>query len=444
MPIEHPPPTEATVKLLYAHAFGCAFGGCRRTLYKLDDETGVRRLNSRICHINARREGGPRWDPNQSPEENRSEQNLVLMCVEHAAAIDIPQTLSNYPAVRLREWKRDQLEQYGLVEQGWTLDENMAREVIETSLGRADVIISNSTVILGGKGGKAPGAGGGGGGAVGRGARAGRGGDGGGHRIDDGEYTLPWPEDKRTHLDSDELARLGVNYIPGAGGGGQGAVGDGASAGDGGMGGEAVAAAIDIAEMEKYGFHHAEVVVGKGGEGGGPGGDSFINFVTEDGTVLRTLRAPGGKRGGSTLPEGVLEITPEDIHYNFRATTFTMANAVEIREGLFFLLGADWEKYVAPSLPFDALWPVVCALRWTARQWPEPRGLFLSLLRPDGAEAGCQAVVFPAESGLGGCFHWVHKMSVKLDVEGTWTLRLHSGGFMLAQLDLRVTTPPST
>ena len=105
MTIEHPPPTEATVKFLYAHAFGCAFEGCRRPLYRVDDETGIRTLNSRVCHINARREGGPRWSATQSAELNRSAENLILMCVEHAAAIDAPETLSVYPGHRLREWK---------------------------------------------------------------------------------------------------------------------------------------------------------------------------------------------------------------------------------------------------------------------------------------------------------------------------------------------------
>jgi hypothetical protein len=59
MPIEHPPPTPATVKYLYAHASRCAYQGCSRPLYRVDEQTGARTLNSRICHINARREGGP-------------------------------------------------------------------------------------------------------------------------------------------------------------------------------------------------------------------------------------------------------------------------------------------------------------------------------------------------------------------------------------------------
>ncbi|MGB8840499.1 MAG: hypothetical protein WCC64_05475, partial [Aliidongia sp.] len=289
----------------------------------------------------------------------------------------------------------------------------MAQEVIETSLSRSDVIISDSTVSLGGEGGRAPGAGGGGGGAIGKGARGGRGGDGGGHRVDDGDYTLPWPEDKPTHLEMNELAPLGADFFPGSGGGGEGVVADGAKGGDGGNGGECVSAIINIAEMRKDGFHHIEAIVGKGGERGFHGEDTVLNFVTEDGRVLKTIRAVGGTSGGSTFPDGVHDITLEDIQYNFRVTTIMTANAIEVREGLFFLLGADWDSYTVPRLPFDAVWPVVYALRWTARQWSEPRGFFLSLLHPNGREVARQTLVIPMESGMHGNFRSFHSMNVK-------------------------------
>ncbi|MBB6253136.1 hypothetical protein FHS74_003705 [Nitrospirillum iridis] len=438
MPIEHPPPTEATVKSLYAHAFGCAFEGCSRTLYRLDNETGTRTLNSRVCHIHARREGGPRWDPSQSAEDNRAQQNLILMCVEHAAQIDIPETLSAHPPERLREWKQRQLEQYDRVQQGWALDADMVREAIDASQSDTGVVISSSTVSLGGEGGKAPGAGGGGGGAVGRGARGGRGGDGGGHRIDSGNYTLPWPVDRPTQLGLDELAGLSVDFVPGVGGGGGGANGNDATGGDGGGGGEAVSAVIDLAEMRKDGLDRVEVIVGKGGVHGGDGEDSILNFVTEDGKVLKTIGASGGKAGGSTLPEGATEITIADIRENFRVTTFLIANAVEMRDGLLYLLGADWGNFRAACLPLDIVLPVVYALRWSACQWSEPRGLFLSLIRPDGSEVRRQALVVPMAISPGGCYRGFHSLNVRLDTEGIWTLRLHSGRFLLAQLDMPV------
>ena len=300
-------------------------------------------------------------------------------------------------------------------------------------------------IDLGGKGGAAPGAGGGGGGSIGRGAQGGRGGDGGGHWIDNGDYTRPWPEDCPAQIDVTELAQSGVDYIPGAGGGGCGAVGDGAVGGNGGDGGECVSACIDVTELRRDGFHHIEYTVGRGGENGGHGEDSVVNFVTEDGRILKTLRASGGKGGGAKLPEGVIEITPEDLRDNFRITTLMVANSVEVRDGLFFLLGADWDKFPAPHLPHDAVWPVVYAARWNARQWTEPRGIFLSLLRPDGREVRRQALVIPAESAPGGSFRWSHSVNVKLDMEGTWSLRCHSGQYLLAQLEIlvAVATQPS-
>jgi hypothetical protein len=438
MPIEHPPPTEATVKLLYAHAFGCAFESCPRPLYRLDNETGVRTLNSRVCHINARREYGPRWDPNQSADENRSEQNLILMCVEHAAVIDIPETLSTYPTERLRDWKQRQLAEHQRIQQGWILDTDMAREAIQASLSRPDVIVSHSTVELGGKGGNASGAGGGGGGAIGRGARGGRGGDGGDHRVDHGEYTVPRPDDA-PRLDVKELARLGLDYVPGAGGAGARAMGNNARGGDGGSGGEHVSAAVDLAALRKDGFHHIEYVVGKGGKARCDGEDSVVNFVTEDGRVLKTIRASGGRGGGAVLPDGVVEVSPEDIQDHFRVTTIMIVNAAEIRDGLFFLLGADWERYTARDLPSEVTWTIVCTARWAPREWSAPRGLSLSLLGPDGQGAFRQTLVIPADAGPKGGFRWAIQIRATLHIAGIWTVRLHSGKFLLANTDISVT-----
>lgn len=443
MAAEHHPPTEATVKHLYAHAFGCAFEGCRRPLYRVDDETGIRTLNSRVCHIHARREGGPRWDSTQSGEHNRSAENLVLMCVEHAAVIDIPEMLSVYPPERLYQWKQKQLEDYDRIRQGWVLDTEMADRAIAESVSPVDVLISHSKVSLGGEGGNAPAAGGGGGGAIGRNARGGRGGNGGRQRIDDGDYTLPWPEDAPKPLQPNELAKLGIDFVLGAGGAGVGAIGDDAIGGDGGDGGDHASALIDITRLRHAGLHHVEYFVGRGGENGGDGGDTIMNFVTEDGKVLKSIRVSGGKGGGTNVPQGCTEIGPSDIERNFRVTTLLTANAIEGREGLLYMLGADWITYAVPRLPFDAVWPVVYSLRWAPHQWSEPRAIFLSLLRPDGGVVTSQPLTIAKEIGLSGDFRGFHAVSANLDVEGIWSLRLHSGGLVLAQLPITVTVPTS-
>ena len=83
--IEHKSPTTATVKRLFAVSGNqCAFEKCEVTL--VDKKSG--KVTGRICHINARREGGPRFDPLQSEDNNRGFDNLILMCPYHHDVID--------------------------------------------------------------------------------------------------------------------------------------------------------------------------------------------------------------------------------------------------------------------------------------------------------------------------------------------------------------------
>lgn len=450
MPLEHPSPTEATVKYLYAHAFRCAYEGCRRPLYRVDEQTGIRTLNSRVSHINARSENGPRWDAKQSSDENRSEQNLILMCVEHAATIDDPLTVSAYPGETLRAWKRKQLEEYDQLKQGWIVDSQMSQEVIRASFSDIEVFVGgDASISLGGEGGKAPGAGGGGGGAIGRGARGGRGGDGGGHRIDESEFTLPW-ETPKDQLPPESTSELEGN--PGAGGGGRGAIGDGARGGDGGGGGEHVSARIDVKALRSLGFDRIEYVVGKGGEAprlpgqhGVDGEDTIVNFLAADGTVLKSIRASSGrgaKSGGSYLPEGVTEISPEDLNSGFQITTLMAVNSAEIRDGLLYVLGGDWERYYLLQVPTDAVWSVVCAARWNVLEKNGARGIFLSMIDPAGREVACQNFVIPEEAVKNVSWRGAQNIGAVLNLEGNWVLQIHSGGFLLAEIRIHVLLRP--
>ena len=271
------------------------------------------------------------------------------------------------------------------------MDTEMAQEAIEASSSGAEVIIRDSTVSLGGGGGNAAGAGGGGGGVIGRG---GRGGAGGAHRIDRGEYSLPLTDDEATARLTDHplhRADVGSGGLSGAGGGGAGAIGDGAVAGDGGSGGEHVSARIDIAELRNQGLDHIEFTVGEGGSGsrlpgqhGSGGEDTLLKFVARDGTLLKTIRARGGSGGDfgpSYLPDGVAELSADDINLRgFCITTFMPSNAVDVRDGLVFVLGGDWKGISVPTMPFDAVWPVVCTARWRSLQGAVARGIFLSLI----------------------------------------------------------------
>ena len=46
----------------------CAEPSCRGPLFKVDQASGLHGLNSRVAHIHARQQNGPRWDATMSAE----------------------------------------------------------------------------------------------------------------------------------------------------------------------------------------------------------------------------------------------------------------------------------------------------------------------------------------------------------------------------------------
>lgn len=70
----------STVKKLFSVAGNqCGFPGCTEPLYDIESDT----LYAEICHIEAAEEGGERYYPNQTDEERRHFDNLILLCPKH-------------------------------------------------------------------------------------------------------------------------------------------------------------------------------------------------------------------------------------------------------------------------------------------------------------------------------------------------------------------------
>ena len=69
----------------------------------VDRNHGV--LVGKIAHIKARREGGPRFDKNQTEDQNRSAANLIALCGKHHDIVDARTDI--YTTARLEELKRD-------------------------------------------------------------------------------------------------------------------------------------------------------------------------------------------------------------------------------------------------------------------------------------------------------------------------------------------------
>ena len=76
--------TQKTVKILFARSKNrCAYPECYNAIV---DNDGT--VLGDICHINAAKPKGPRYDENQTPEARDGYENLVLMCKKHHKLID--------------------------------------------------------------------------------------------------------------------------------------------------------------------------------------------------------------------------------------------------------------------------------------------------------------------------------------------------------------------
>jgi len=81
----------------------CAEPNCKKKLIARDEETII----SKICHIEAANENGPRYNQSQTDEERRHFDNLILLCDECHSIIDNNDNEVKYPVALLKEWKRN-------------------------------------------------------------------------------------------------------------------------------------------------------------------------------------------------------------------------------------------------------------------------------------------------------------------------------------------------
>jgi hypothetical protein len=97
--LESMEPTISTLKRLFALSSNrCAFPDCASPIIESSGTvTGI------TCHINARSEGGPRYDPKQTVRERHAFDNLILMCARHSKLIDSEP--NRFTTDRLRELK---------------------------------------------------------------------------------------------------------------------------------------------------------------------------------------------------------------------------------------------------------------------------------------------------------------------------------------------------
>jgi len=81
----------------------CYEPNCKKQLIGSDGKTIV----SKICHIKAASENGPRYDKSMTDDERRDFKNLILLCDEHHAIIDNKENEKVYTVELLNQWKQN-------------------------------------------------------------------------------------------------------------------------------------------------------------------------------------------------------------------------------------------------------------------------------------------------------------------------------------------------
>lgn len=382
MPEQHPRPTEKTAKELYGNAHHCGYPECKEPLFRIKPGEAIRSLNSRIAHICARRENGPRWDPSMTSEENRSVSNLLLLCLPHADQVDLQENEGDYPPELLRHWKEQQLASYDDTVGGWSLTDEEAADILDLST-HSEIAIQAHSINLGGFGGNAIGAAGGGGGAIGPGALGGPGGPVG-----------------NINLDGQDGA------IPGAGGGGGGSIAPGA-------------VLPGASQIGTEGKGHSSGLDGLGG------GDTTFSIGDEI-----PLRASGGSAG---LAGTGIRTTSDRLS----VSVMLLGNYVEA-PGLVNVVGGGWQNFSILNFHQPITLAFLIVFEAGGVEVGE-YGVQLEARNPDGASRGL--VRFPVTvEEVGEIVRIPRTVALATDVDslGVWTFELTTSIATLAKLDLLI------
>jgi hypothetical protein len=314
-------------------------------------------------------------------DENRSTDNLILLCVKHADEIDLPGRVETYPAKLLRQWKADQLASFDKATEGWALTDEEAAEVVAVSTDPT-VVVQGQNINVGGTGGSAAGAGGGGGGAIGPGALGGAGG--------------------AVHINLD-----GSDAVePGSGGGGGGVIAAGASR------------SAASPATEGVGF--------SSGVDGEDGGDTA--FGTEGNLLVTASGGRGGLAGtGVRLVSTVL-----------RVSAVMLVNYAEQRDGLACIVGGGWQSLSLLNVPASVVFPLFILFEAGGVEVGEFT-IRVDVLDPSGVRRS--RISFPLTVVEAGDIVRIPRycnLPSEVETFGVWTLAMATPHRPLAQVQLLI------
>ncbi len=127
--------TISTIKKLYGLSGNrCAFPGCQENLIDGDGD-----LISQICHIESAEVGGERYNPNQTDDDRRAFENLIVLCPKHHIKTN---DVSKYPVQELKRMKANHESQY--VANPYQLPQEFTEKILSKAEEMFDRIYQNT------------------------------------------------------------------------------------------------------------------------------------------------------------------------------------------------------------------------------------------------------------------------------------------------------------
>lgn len=136
-------PTEKTIKRLFALSGNvCAFPDCGSPIVE-----SAAAATGEICHIRAQREGGPRFDREQSADELHGFENLLLLCPSHHRLVDTQP--ERFTVETLQQMKADHESSLGRPERG---EDVFCARILLRDLERIEVSGNSGNIVVGSPG----------------------------------------------------------------------------------------------------------------------------------------------------------------------------------------------------------------------------------------------------------------------------------------------------
>jgi hypothetical protein len=181
-----------------------------------------------------------------------------------------------------------------------------------------------------------------------------------------------------------------------------------------------------------------------GGVAGGPGEDTIVNLCDEDGHVLRSIVAKGGKPGARQyVPPSSRLPTDDDLQAGLKVTGMLAAEYIRIKGGLITIIDGGWDFWTANSNPFRVELPLLVEVETGTIEPGTILELKLVVRNPDGFQLHEQGQTVGVGEWLARRSRFGTVLNFSGSQAGLWNVQILAGRHVIGTFpfEIRLPTP---